>query len=113
MGYGSGPDSTGAPQRGSGLRWDLVVDIALDVWRTGSHLVSVWELGDLRDVRAAATQAARLVGAVAHLEELSSGDRSAPPELVRICFADPDGTAWRCALERLDALHRAVRRQLG
>ena len=111
MGYGSAPHSAHARQRECAApRWDLVADIILDVWRTGSYVASVWHLERLTDLGVAAQRAAQSVGTVARFD-VSNSLGAGPTVVVRISFVDPGGMAMLRVQGGLTALLSSVRLQ--
>lgn len=110
MRYVSGPDNAGARQGGCGPPWDLVVDIVLDARRTGSYLAGVQDLDRLPDLRAAAGQAARVLGAHARLELSAPAEAVGRSAVVRVSFVGERG-ALRRAHAGLATMLDAVRRR--
>lgn len=101
----------GQAPRGGGAPWDLVVDITLAVWRSGSYTVSLTPRpGCLAEIRSAAEEAARVLGVVPHVEFSGPVDSADPVVVVSVTFVDPAGRAVRRAQDGLGALLRSVRR---
>ena len=89
--------------------WDLVLEIADQLWAYGEYAVvmEAVPIQRLVDVQWAGLQAGRIIGAPTEVEITRCGG---PAVIVRITYVDPDGLGLVRAQERLDDLRRSVGR---
>ena len=92
MRQASGQHLTGTGSAGH-APWSLVVDIMLDVCRTGCHLAAVADSGNLATVRSAAEQAGRVAGVPVRVDVSEPLGDDGPPLVVLVRFASPDDPA--------------------
>lgn len=109
MRQASGQHLTGTGSAGH-APWSLVVDILLDVCRTGCHLAAVADSGNLATVRSAAEQAGRVAGVPVRVDVSEPLGDDGPPLVVLVRFASPDDPDSQPAGTGLAALLRSVRR---
>lgn len=90
--------------------WDLVLEIADQLWSYGEYSVVLEPVPTqgLVDVQWAGLQAGRIIGSPTDVEITRCAGGSAV--VVRVTYVDPDGLGMVRAQERLDALRRSVGR---
>jgi hypothetical protein len=99
-------------ESGENPHWDLVVDIASELWLYGEYVVELDPLPAQRlvDVHWAALQAGHLLGARPRIRVTQTLRKPDPRVTVRVRYVDPDGRSLQRAQEGLDALLRSVQK---
>lgn len=95
---------------GGDRQWDLAIDIASELWLYGEYAVELDPLPAQRlvDVRWAALEAGRLLGARAVIRVTETRPMPDPRVTVSVRYVDPSGRSLQRAQEGLDALLRSV-----
>jgi len=95
---------------GGDRQWDLAIDIASELWLYGEYVAELDPLPAQRlvDIRWAALEAGRLLGARAKVRVTETRRKPDPRVTVSVRYVDPNGRSLQRAQEGLDALLRSV-----